>query len=66
MAIGETNADTFTQSSAQATDDNAVAIGKGSKATAVSAVALGESTDANQARAIAIGKGATISSGQVR
>ena len=61
VAIGETTANnTFTQSSAQATGDNAVAIGKGSKATAVSAVALGEAANANQARAIAIGKGATI------
>ena len=61
VAIGETTANnTFTQSSAQATGDNAVAIGKGSKATAGSAVALGEAANANQARAIAIGKGATI------
>ena len=65
VAIGETNANnTFTQSSAQATGDNSVAIGKASKATAASAVALGEAANANQARAIAIGKGATISSGQ--
>ena len=61
VAIGETTANnTFTQSSAQATGNNAVAIGKGSKATAGSAVALGEAANANQARAIAIGKGATI------
>ena len=61
VAIGETTVNnTFTQSSAQATGDNAVAIGKGSKATAGSAVALGEAANANQARAIAIGKGATI------
>ena len=61
VAIGETNANnTFTQSSAQATGDNSVAIGKASKATAASAVALGEAANANQARAIAIGKGATI------
>ena len=65
VAIGETNANnTFNQSSAQATGDNSVAIGKASKATAASAVALGEAANANQARAIAIGKGATISSGQ--
>ena len=50
VAIGETNANAFTQSSAQARGADAVAIGNGS--------------NANQARAIAIGKGATISSGQ--
>ena len=34
VAIGQTNADTFTQSSAQATGTDAVAIGQGTKSTA--------------------------------
>ena len=59
VAISETtNANTFTQSSAQATGTNAVAIGQGTKATANQAVAIGQGSQATANETIAIGKGA--------
>lgn len=58
VAIGQTNADTFTQSSAQATGTDAVAIGQGTKSTANQAVAIGQGSQAKANETIAIGKGA--------
>ena len=58
VAIGETNANVFTQSSAQATGTDAVAIGQGTKSTANQSIAIGQGSKATAHETIAIGKGA--------
>ena len=58
VAIGETNANAFTQSSAQATGTNAVAIGQDTKSTGNQSITIGQGSKATAHETIAIGKGA--------
>ena len=58
VAIGETNANAFTQSSAQATGTNAVAIGQDTKSTGNQSITIGQGSQATASETIAIGKGA--------
>ena len=57
VAIGETTANnTFTQSSAQATGNNAVAIGQNSKATKDDTIALGTNSKSTNTYTVALGR----------